>query len=109
MLTMQVQLNIDAQKFVQQVQTHNTEVEEAVQKGLDAAFAELAKEGAIESMIKEAVKKNVLDSFSRYVFQNGLRTKLEKQLTEKMGAKIDAYTDTIVNELADKMNIEPLK
>ena len=105
MITMQLALNIDAQKFIQQVQMNNQMVEEEVQKGLDNAFAELSQDGTIEKMIKEAVKRNIMDSFSRWIFQSNIRTKVEKQLTEKLSAKIDKYTDNIVNKLADKLNL----
>jgi adenylate kinase family enzyme len=105
MLTMQLSLNIDAQKFIQQVQMNNQMLEGEVQKGLDKAFDELSKDGTIEKMIQDAVKKNIMDSFSRWVFQSDIRSKIEKQITEKMSAKIDAYTDSLVNEIAEKMNL----
>jgi len=105
MLTMQLSLNIDAQKFMQQVQVHNEKLEDEVQKGLDAALKELSNDGQITEMIKTAVKKNIMDSFSRWVFQTDIRKKIETQLTEKLSAKIDAYTDTLVNEIAEKLNL----
>lgn len=105
MITMQLNLGIDAQKFIQQVQVNNQMIEAEVQKGLDAAFEELAKDGSIENMIKEAVRKNIMDSFSRWVFQSDVRSQVEKQITEKLSARIDNYTTNIINEVADKMNI----
>ena len=105
MLTMQLDLKIDTQKFVQQVQIHNAELEEQVQKGLDRAFEELSKEGVIEEMIKQAVKKNIMDSFSRWVFQSDIRSKVEKQITEKVNKRIEAYTDGLVKEIADKLKL----
>lgn len=105
MLTMQLALNIDAQKFIQQLRLHNEALEEEVQKGLDKAVEDLSKEGAIEKMIYEAAKKNIMDSFSRWIFQSDIRSKIEKQITEKLSAKIDKYTDSLVNEISEKMNI----
>lgn len=105
MLSMQLSLNIDTQKFIQQVQIHNQLLEDEVQKGLDAAFSELSKDGTIEKMIQEAVRKNIMDSFSRWVFQSNIRSNVEKQITAKLSAKIDKYTDQLVNELAEKMNL----
>lgn len=102
---MQLSLNLDSQKFIQQIQTHNKEVEDEVQKGLDKAFSELANDGTIEKLIHETVRKNVMDSFSRWVFQSDIRKNIEKMITEKLSAKIDKYTDTLVNELAEKMNL----
>lgn len=102
---MQLSLNIDAQRFIQQVQVQNQMLESEVQKGLDAAFAELAKDGTIEGMIKEAVRKNIMDSFSRWVFQSDIRKQVESQITEKLSAKIDNYTTNLVSELAEKMNL----
>jgi hypothetical protein len=102
---MTLDLKIDAQKFVQQVQTYNSDIEKQVQDGLDKAFEEIGKDGTIEKMIAEAVRKNVMDSFSRWIFQTNIRTNIEKQLTEKLSAKIDAYTDTLVNQIAEKMNL----
>ena len=103
MLTMQLSLNIDAQKFIQQVQMNNQMLEGEVQKGLDKAFDELSKDGTIEKMIQDAVKKNIMDSFSRWVFQSDIRSKIEKQITEKMSAKIDAYTDSLVIQMNNQM------
>lgn len=105
MLTMQLSLNIETQKFIQQVQIHNQMLEDEVQKGLDKAFEELSKDGTIEKMIQEAVRKNIMDSFSRWVFQSDIRKNVEKQITEKLSARIDTYTDNLVNELASKMNL----
>lgn len=105
MLTMQLQLNVDAQKFIQQVQMNNEMLEQEVQKGLDAAFTALAEDGSIQKMIQDAVRKNIMDSFSRWVFQTDIRKKIEAQLTEKMSAKVEAYTDALVNEIAEKMNL----
>jgi len=102
---MQLALNIDAQKFIQQVQINNQMLEDEVQKGLDKAFEELSKDGTIETMIKDCVKKNIMDGFSRWVFQSDIRTKVEKQITTKLSEKIDAYTDSIVSELADKLKL----
>lgn len=106
MLTMQLALNIDAQKFIQQVQLNNSLLEDEVQKGLDKAFEELSKDGTVEKMIFEAVRRNIMDSFSRWVFQSDIRTKVEKQLSQKLSDKIDKYTSTIVNELAEKLNLQ---
>ena len=105
MITMTLDLKIDAQKFVQQVQSYNAEIEQQVQDGLDKAFEEMGKDGTIEKMINEAVRKNVMDSFSRWIFQADIRKNIETQLTEKLSGKINAYTDTLVNEIAEKMNL----
>jgi hypothetical protein len=105
MLSMQLSLNIDTQRFIQQVQIHNEELEAEVQKGLDNAFKMLSEDGTIEKMIQDAVRKNIMDSFSRWIFQSDIRSKLEKQITEKLNKKIDAYTDSLVNEIAAKLNL----
>ena len=102
---MQLDLKIDAQKFVQQVQVYNEEVEQQVQAGLDAAMKELSDDGTIEKMIQDAVKKNIMDSFSRWVFQSDIRSKIEKQLTSKMNDRIETFTTTLINELAEKLNL----
>lgn len=105
MLTMEVALKIDTQRFVQQVAINNKMLEDEVQKGLDTAFKQLSKDGVIEEMIMQAVKKNIMDSFSRWVFQTDIRSKIEKQLTEKLTAKIDKYTDELVSQIAEKINL----
>lgn len=105
MLTMQLALNIDAQKFIQQVKIHNQLLEDEVQKGLDNAFQELSTDGTIQKLIEEAVKKNIMDSFSRWIFQSEIRKKIETQITEKLSAKIDKYTDDLVDKIAAEMNL----
>jgi hypothetical protein len=105
MVTMQLALNIDAQRIIQQIRINNASLEAEVQKGLDTAFEELSKDGVIESMIVEAAKKNIMDSFSRWIFKSDIRTQVEKQITEKLSAKIDKYTDSLVNELVEKLNL----
>lgn len=105
MLTMQLALNIDAQKFIQQIQIYNQELEAEVQRGLDVAISELKKDGAIENLIKEAVKKNVMDSFSRWVFQSEIKKKIETQITEKLSVKINKYTDELVEKISTEMNL----
>lgn len=105
MVTMQLQLNIDAQKFIQQVQLNNEMIEGEIEKGLNKAFDELSKDGEIEKMIFEAVKKNIMDSFSRWVFQTDIRNKIEKQLSEKMSEKVEKFTDALVNEISEKLNL----
>jgi len=102
---MTLDLQIDAQRFIQQVQSYNAEVEAQVEEGLNKAFEELSKDGTIERLINESVRKNVMDSFSRWVFQSDIRKNIEKQLTEKLSAKIDAYTDVLVNEIAEKITL----
>jgi polyribonucleotide nucleotidyltransferase len=105
MVTMKLDLQIDGQKFMQQVQSYNQEVEKQVQEGLDRAFKSLSEDGTMQELIEAAVKKNVMDSFSRWVFQSDIRQKIEKALTDKLSAKIDTYTDGLVNEIAEKMNL----
>lgn len=102
---MKLDLHIDGQKFIQQVQSYNQEVEKQVQEGLDAAFKDLSESGTIQKLLQDAIAKNVMDSFSRWVFQSDIRQKIEKALTEKLSAKIDVYTDTLVKEIADKLNL----
>lgn len=105
MLEMQLALKIDTQRFTQQVQIQNEMLEGEIQKGLDKAFEELSKNGTIEEMIKAAVKKNIMDSFSRWIFQTDIRANVEKQITSKLSARIDSYTTSLINEVADKMNL----
>lgn len=108
MITMQVNMNIDAQRIIQQVQFNNKEIELEIEKGLNKAIEELSKEGVIEQMIVEAAKKNIMDSFSRWVFQTRIREKIEKALTDKLNDKIEKYTDTLVEEIASKLNLGKL-
>ena len=56
-------------------------------------------------MIQEAVKKNIMDGFSRWVFQTDIRKKIETQVTEKLHAKIDKYTDDLVNAISEQMKL----
>jgi hypothetical protein len=105
MLTMQLALNIDAKNFVQRLQINNQQLEAEVQKGLDKAFEELSKDGTIEKLIHEAVKKNIMDSFSRWVFQSDINKKIETQITEKLSSRINQYTDTLVDKIATEMNL----
>ena len=102
---MQLSLNIDAQKFIQQVQVHNQMLEDEVQKGLDNAFEELSKDGTIEKMIQDAVKKNIMDSFTRWILHSDIRQNLEKQISQKLSSKIDSYTTSLVDEIAEKLNL----
>jgi hypothetical protein len=105
MVTMQLALNIDAQRFIQQLKLNNEDVEAQVQNGLDKAFKELSQEGVIEQLIVDTAKKNIMDSFSKWIFQADIRKNIETQIQQKLAAKIDAYTTRLVDELAEKMNL----
>lgn len=102
---MELALKIDTSRFVQQIQIQNEMLENEVQKGLDAAFEELSKDGTIETMIKDAVRKNIMDSFSRWIFQTDIRKNIETQITSKLSERIDTYTTEIIDKVAESMNL----
>lgn len=103
---MQLALNIDAQRFIQNLQINNQALEEQVQTGLDKAFEELSKDGVIEQMIVDTAKKNILDAFSHWVLKAKIQRQVEEQISNKLSVKIEAYTTTLVDELAEKLNLE---
>lgn len=105
MLRMELNMVIDAQRIIQNVQINNKSIEEEIEKGLNKAFEELSKDGVIEEMIMNAAKKNIMDAFSRWIFQTEIRKKVEDAITQKLNKKIESYTDRLVEELAEKMNL----
>ncbi len=108
MMTMQLALNIDAQKFIQNVQINNVQLEKEVQAGLDKAIEELSKEGVIQDMITDCVKKNIVDSVRLWVMRYDVQKMIAEQMTTKIGEKIKSFTDTVIDELGDKLGLEKI-
>ena len=60
MVTIKLELGIAAQKFAQQIQLHNQDIEKQIEEGIKLAMEDLTKDNYLVEAVREATKEEIL-------------------------------------------------
>ncbi len=99
MVTVKIELDIAAQKLLQNVQIQNRELEQQIEKGIKLAMDNLAKDDAFVDMVRIATEKEVETLFRKAIMSYEFQNRITKAVQEKAGNAIEKYS----NDLADKI------
>lgn len=99
MITLRIDLDVAAQKIMQNVQLHNREIEQQIEKGIQFAMDNLAKDDAFVDMVRIATEKEVETLFRKAIMSYEFQNRITKAVQEKAGNAIEKYS----NDLADKI------
>lgn len=106
-VTFKIDLEINAQRIIQQVKLHNQSIEEQIEKGVLAAVKELSDNDGIANHVKEltidGIKENVSWLLNGYVMQNKIQSIIEDKVKEKIGLYANNVAENILKELS-KLN-----
>lgn len=101
--TLRLELNVNAQKLIQQVQVHNKNIEDEVSKGVQMALEEILSDGNFALKIKEQTMVTIEDIVSKAVFSWDVRQKITKMIEEKVGEKVKEYADKIAESVTSNL------
>lgn len=99
-----LELDINAQKMLQQVQVHNREVKEKVKRGIEKALKDVFEDDNFENKIAEVVKGELQNSVKRAASDWTMRNKIHEAINKNIEGKIDEVASKWANNIAE--NIE---
>lgn len=94
-----LELDINAQKILQQVQINNKHLESSIKAGIERALNELFEGDNFEETIAELVKNEIQMTIKRVCGDWALRHKLKDAISKSIEGKIDE----VANEWAEKV------
>jgi hypothetical protein len=103
MTHIRLELGIDAQKFIQQIQLHNGNVEEQIAKGIELALNDLCEGDNFVQQVRESTKLELAKIVNQAVMKWDTQRAIEKAVSEKIGLKIGEYADVIANKMVSSL------
>jgi hypothetical protein len=94
-----LELDINAQKMLQQVQIDNKHIEDSVKAGIERGFNELFSDDNFEETIAELVKEEFKMSIKLLCNNWALKYKLQETISKNIENKVDE----VANGWADKI------
>ena len=107
MITLRIDLDVAAQEIMQNVQLHNREIEQQIEKGIQLAMDNLAKDDAFVDMVRIATEKEVETVFRRAIMGYEFQNRITKVLHEKAGAAIDKYSNDLADKITETLKLQP--
>lgn len=102
--TVNVELGINAQKFIQQVQLNNIEIESQISKGIELALEDITSGDNFIQVIRQNTKKELIDIVNKSVMSWEIRNKISKIVEQKIGEKIDLFANEIADKVTSSLN-----
>lgn len=99
LINLRVDLGINAQKIMQQVQIHNQSIEDLVEKGINLALQDVLKEDDFVEGIRAHCKKEMKEVVNKAVMSWEVRGKIQKMIEDKIGVKINEFSDRIAESI----------
>lgn len=98
-----LELGINAQRIVQQVQIHNQNIESEITKGIELALEDIMVGDNFINMIKESTKKEIENIAKNAIVSWELKNKIQQLVNEKVGKKLEEYTDRIADKITESL------
>lgn len=102
-INIRLELGIDAQKFIQQVQLNNKNIEDQVSKGISLALDEICKDDNFVEIVKESTKGSLLKLVNDSVNSWEMKRKIQDSLEKQIGQRISAYAEGVVEKLVKNL------
>lgn len=104
LVNIRLDLGIDAQRFVQQVQLNNGNIEEQIAKGIELALNDLCEGDNFIESVRAATKTELANIVNKAVLSWDTQNKIQKLVAEKIGNKIEEYADTIATKVTSALD-----
>jgi hypothetical protein len=105
MTQIRLELDINAQKMLQQVQIHNMRLEDSIKAGIERALNEIFEDDNFEETIAELVKDEIQMTVKRACGDWTLRHKIHDTISKSIEGKIDevanGWAEKIVKNLGE--------
>lgn len=105
MTQIKLELDINAQKMLQQVQIHNEHLESSIKAGIERALNEIFQGDNFEETIAELVKDEIQMTVKRACSDWALRHKIQDTISKSIEGKIDevanGWAEKIVKSLGE--------
>lgn len=99
MVTLKIELDVAAQRVLNQFQTYNQEMEKAVENGVKKALEELSADKNFEDLIKERTKEAFYKIIDRTMIGYEMESKIQSALHSAVGIKLANYANHLANQL----------
>jgi polyribonucleotide nucleotidyltransferase len=99
LVNIRLDLDINAQKIIQQVQLHNGNVEDQIAKGIELALNDLCEGDNFVQQIREATKVELSKIVHRAILKWDTQQAIEKAVSEKIAKKIEEYADRVAEQV----------
>jgi predicted transcriptional regulator len=97
--TLKIELDIQAQKIIQQLQLHNKVIEDQITKGIELAMEEISKEDDFVKAVKDSTKNEIFNIVKSSIMSYTFRNKLINSIEDKIGEKVSEYTDKLLTKV----------
>jgi hypothetical protein len=94
-----MELDINAQKLLQQVEIDNSDLEETIKAGIERGFKEIFEDDNIEKTIAELVK----DEFKMTIKRSCNNWALKHKIQETISKNIEDKVDEVANEWSERI------
>lgn len=99
LMTLRIDLGINAQKIMSQMQIHNEDLEKQIEKGLNLGLADILADDSFVQHVREHCKKEMQETVNRAMLSWETRGKIQKMIEEKIGLKINEFADQIAEKI----------
>lgn len=103
LVNIELDLGINAQRFIQQVQLNNKQIEEQVAKGIELALNDICEGDNLVQLVRESTKKELELLVTKSVLSYEVRNKISKVVEEKIGQKIDSFAEKVASKLTSNL------
>lgn len=101
--TIKLDLGINAQKFIQQIQIHNYDIEKQIEEGINLALKDICEGDNFVQAIRENTKKELSNIVNKAVFGWEVQNQIQKLVAEKIGKKVEEYADKIAEKVTSSL------
>lgn len=105
MTQIRLELDINAQKMLQQVQVNNEHLEDSIKAGIERALKEIFEDDNFEDTIAQLVKDEIQMTVKRACGEWVLRHKIQDAISKSIEGKIDevanGWAEKIVKNLGE--------
>ena len=101
--SIRLELNISAQKMVQQIQVHNKHIEAEISKGIQMAMEEILGDENFSLKIKDQTIMAIEDIVLKAALSWSVKEKITKIIEEKIAEKVNDYAEKIAAKVTSNL------
>lgn len=98
-----LEIDISAQKILQQIKINNNTIEDQLQKGIKKGLDEFFNEEifieTVKIKTKESIEKVIFDSVNNWAFQQKVRNILSEKIEKKINIHAEKIAEKIFKEI----------
>lgn len=98
-----LELDINAQKMMQQVQIHNQHLEENIKSGIELALKEIFEENDFERVIADLVKQEIKNQVKDAASSWAVRHKIQDAISSAIEKKVDSIAESWAEKMTKNL------